>query len=105
MVTVLSMESLAHVLEKTLLEKVATQVKESLEESSELFSLAAMPLLEMSDEDSWSCLSRCQALCLKMLRHCQVLCLRMLRHGQVVKVQVDIHGAVVLEVLAEEKVA
>ena len=52
LVTVLSMESLAHVLEKTLLEKVATQVKESLEESSELFSLVEVPLLEMSDEDS-----------------------------------------------------
>ena len=52
MVTVLSMESLAHVLEKTLLEKVATQVKESLEESSELSSLVAVVLSEMSDEDS-----------------------------------------------------
>ena len=53
MVTALSMESLAHVLEKTLLEKVATQVKESLEESSELSSLVVVvPLSEMSDEDS-----------------------------------------------------
>ncbi len=53
LVTALSMESLAHVLEKTLLEKVATQVKESLEESSELSSLVAVvPLSEMSDEDS-----------------------------------------------------
>ncbi len=52
LVTVLSMESLAHVLEKTLLEKVATQVKEMLEKSSELFSLVEVPLLEMSDEDS-----------------------------------------------------
>ena len=53
LVTALSMESLAHVLEKTLLEKVATQVKESLEESSELSSLVVVvPLSEMSDEDS-----------------------------------------------------
>ena len=52
MVTALSMESLAHVLEKTLLEKVATQVKAALEKSSELFSLVTVPLSEMSDEDS-----------------------------------------------------
>ena len=52
MVTVLSMESLAHVLVKTLLEKVATQVKESLEKSSELSSLVVAPLSETSDEDS-----------------------------------------------------
>ena len=52
LVIALSMESLAHVLEKTLLEKGATQVKEALEKSSELFSLVEVPLLEMSDEDS-----------------------------------------------------
>ncbi len=52
MVTALLMESLAHVLEKTLLEKVATPVRESLERSSELLSVAVVPLLEMSDEDS-----------------------------------------------------
>ena len=49
--TVLSMESLAHVLEKTLLEKVATQVRESLEKSSELLSVVVL-LSETSDEDS-----------------------------------------------------
>ena len=52
LVTVLSMESLAHVLEKTLLEMVATQVKESLEESSELSSLVVVPLLVVCHEDS-----------------------------------------------------
>ena len=51
LVTVLSMESLAHVLEKTLLEKVATQVRESLEKSSELLSMVVL-LSETSDEDS-----------------------------------------------------
>ena len=93
MVTALSMESLAHVLEKTLLEKVATKVRNSREKSSELLSVV-VPLLKAGEEDSESYLSLCQALCLKMLSHCQV-----------VKVQVDIHGSIELEVLAEEKVA
>ena len=52
LVIVLSMESLAHVLEKTLLEMVATQMKELLEESSELSSVMVVPLSVVCREDS-----------------------------------------------------